>query len=359
MHITCPHCNATYEVGPVIKNALLVCFRCHTEFSVNEPSFTSENDSDERDAEQNRSLPLFEHIDNSSPKNKNRDKSAERASAEADEIDVAEEDVEEALDSSESSPDIEKSEERLDIELTEIENEPPAESSADEKSNGQVDLPEQAVSEEPPQSEPAASELEKPQEGPAVADEKDDTVPEPENNEPKPLAPARSRAAIWPWLIIILLIIGGSGFWIKKDLWLDNPWVRSVLINMHMAVEVRDRDWNIIPESVHGQWLTRDDQSRILMIEGRVANRLYCELSPPQIQVHFFDDSGLDQVLGEITLPITEPPAIEQLKHAPFERPVIDQVPVEAQGERGFFLVLDSLPKETADFTLTAVVKKR
>ena len=92
------------------------------------------------------------------------------------------------------------------------------------------------------------------------------------------------------------------------------------------------------------------------MIEGRVANRLYCELSPPRIQVHFFDDSGLDQVLGKITLAITEPPGIEQVKHAPFEVPDIDRVPVEAQGERGFFLVLDSLPERTADFTLTAVV---
>jgi len=128
---------------------------------------------------------------------------------------------------------------------------------------------------------------------------------------------------------------------------------------MHLPVQVRDKDWYIIPETVHGQWLTRDDESRILMIEGRVANRLYSELSPPQIQVHFFDDSGLDQLLGEVILPITEHHGIEQLKHEPFEMPDIDRVPVEAQGERGFFLVLDSPPERTADFALTAVVNKK
>ena len=261
MHITCPHCSAAYEVGPVIKNALLVCYRCHAEFSVDETLFEEKNDPLVT-TEQEASLPLFEHAEVKEPA---------------------------------------------------------------EGSTGDSETTEKEI----------------------ITAEEDDKTP---------LPPARKSAVIWPWLIFILLLIGGSGVWYKQDAWLDHPWVRSVLINIHLPVEVRDKDWRIVPESVHGQWLTRDDQSRILMIEGRVANQLYCELSPPRIQVHFFDDSGLDQVLGKITLAITEPPGIEQVKHAPFEVPDIDRVPVEAQGERGFFLVLDSLPERTADFTLTAVV---
>ena len=293
MHITCPHCNAAYEVGPVIKNALLVCYRCHAEFGIDKRQFEAREESSAA-TKQEESLPLFEHAENSTQGKSEEDEYSEKQ------------------------------------------------------------LPDDPIPEpKAPRPEPEkVANRESESEGlniTAAASE----------NDTNPLPPARKTAAIWPWLFFILLIIGGSGFWYKQDVWLDHAWVRSTLINMHLPVEVRDKDWQIVPESVHGQWLTRDDNSSILMIEGRVANRLFCELSPPMIQVNFFDDSGLDRILGETTLPITEPPSIEQVKHAPFEMPNIDRVPVEAQGERGFFLVIDSLPDRTADFTLTAVVIKR
>ena len=309
MHITCPHCSAAYEVGPVIKNALLVCYRCHTEFSVDETLVEAKNETPAT-TEQEESLPLFEHAETSHPEESETDESSKKQRREKS---VSEEKI--------RAPEPERAGKK------------------------------EAVSKTVADIEPA--EVKEPVEGSETTEEEIATV---EEDDKAPLPPARKSAVIWPWLIFILLVISGSGVWYKQDVWLDHPWVRSVLINMHLPVEVRDKDWRIVPESVHGQWLTRDDQSRILMIEGRVANRLYCELSPPRIQVHFFDDSGLDQVLGKITLAITEPPGIEQVKHAPFEMPDIDRVPVEAQGERGFFLVLDSLPERTADFTLTAVV---
>ncbi len=306
MHITCPHCSAAYEVGPVIKNALLVCYRCHTEFSVDETPVKVTNEPPVT-PEQEASLPLFERAETKSP--------------EADE-----------------SSKKQRHEKPVSEEKTRAHEPKPEPERATEN---------QAVSKAVADIEPA---------GIGEPAESSETT---EEDNKAALPPARKSVAIWPWLIFILLIIGGSGVWYKQDIWLDHPWVRSMLINMHLPVEVRDKDWRIVPESVHGQWLTRDDQSRILVIEGRVANRLYCELSPPQIQVHFFDDSGLDKVLGKVTLAITEPPGLEQVKHAPFEMPEIDRVPVEAQGERGFFLVLDSLPERTADFTLTAVVNSR
>lgn len=167
------------------------------------------------------------------------------------------------------------------------------------------------------------------------------------------LPPARADIVIWPWLVVMLLVIGSLGFWYKHEAWLDHPWVRSMLINMHLPVEVRDKDWLIIPESVQGHWLKRDDGSQVLIIQGRIENRLYCELPPPGILVQFFDDTGITENIGEKTLPITEPPSMEQVRHAPFTMPEHDRIPVEAQGQRGFFLVLESLPDSVADFTLT------
>jgi len=175
---------------------------------------------------------------------------------------------------------------------------------------------------------------------------------------PEPLAstpPVRKEMSIWPWLIIILLIISGAGFWYKQDVWLDHPWVRSVLINLHLPVTVRNKDWVIVPESVQGNWLKRDDGSQILLIQGRIENRLYCDLSPPKILVRFFDESGITDSLEERIMPITEPPSMEKVKHAPFVTPDLDKLAIEAQGQRGFFLVLESLPEQAADFTLNPV----
>jgi len=353
MHITCPHCSATYEVGPVIKNALLVCFRCHAEFNVDETPIEAKIDHPTA-VDQEKMLPLFGHVEKSPQERSEAEHSDEPHSEESASIeDVREPESESESEEAQTETNSEESgKEIVDIELTEFEEEkPPVTEPVDEP----VIEPVEAVAEKLSESEVEAPEK---IEEEATTTDDDVLTAEAELQKTAP-PPARSRAAIWPWLIAILLIIGGSGFWYKQDVWLDHPWVRSVLINMHLPVQVRDKDWHIIPDSVHGQWLTRDDESRVLVIEGRVANRLYSEVSPPQIQVHFFDDSGLDQVLGETTLAITEPPGIEQIKHAPFESPDIDRVPVEAQGERGFFLVLDALPERTADFTLTAVVRKK
>lgn len=188
-----------------------------------------------------------------------------------------------------------------------------------------------------------------------------DHVPEPNDKDmttsesPDPIPPARNDISIWPWLVVILLIISGAGFWYKQDAWLDHSWVRSVLINLHLPITVRDKDWVIVPESVQGNWLKRDDGSQVLIIQGRIENRLYCELSPPKILVRFFDESGISEPLEERIMPITEPPSMEKVKHAPFVTPGLDLVTVEAQGQRGFFLVLESLPERTADFTLNPI----
>ncbi|HKI59553.1 MAG TPA: hypothetical protein VKA23_00845, partial [Mariprofundaceae bacterium] len=64
---------------------------------------------------------------------------------------------------------------------------------------------------------------------------------------------------------------------------------------------------------------------------------------------------GITDSLEERVMPITEPPSMEKVKHAPFVTPDLDKVAIEAQGQRGFFLVLEALPEQAADFTLNPV----
>jgi len=336
MNISCPHCKAAYEIGTPIKNAVLVCHRCHTEFRMDEG--VVEHSEKNAARQQESSLPLFEHTDS-----QQRQAGSETGSA--------------TMEPSAQKRETSDIEEDSGIPVPAF-------------LEGNDEYAEQIKRENMPIPDPAivATGRERRKERLQTDEMSSVAANEPEesfNSQPESmvsvdetLPPARTDVVIWPWLIVILLVIGSVGFWYKKDAWLDQPWFRSVMINMHLPVEVRDKDWFIIPSSVQGHWLKRDDGSQVLVIQGRIENRLFCELQPPRILVRFFDDTGITDSLGEQLLPITEPPAVEQVKHAPFVTPPKDMVPVEAQGQRGFFLVVESPPERTADFTLSPVASR-
>lgn len=334
MRISCPHCSASYEVAALIKNAVLVCHRCHAEFSMEEkPIEVGEGPAA---SVQDSSLPLFER--NSAKKYGEETGTPPVAKTAADDDDI-----------------------------------PAFLSGADEYA-------EQIRREELPLAEPIAKGRSKKKRerqqltsaNEIVADAISDTTAE-KTAEQSPTAateiasddplvtsypPQRAEVALWPWMIAMLLVIGSVGFWYKKDAWLDNPWFRNVLMNIYLPVEVRDKDWFIIPGSVQGHWLKRDDGSQVLVVQGRVENLLYSKQAAPKILVRFYDDSGITDSLGEKLMPITEPPSMDQVRHAPFKTPPVDKVAVESQGQRGFFLVLEELPERTADFTLSPKVAR-
>lgn len=327
MRISCPQCKASYEVGTVIRNAVLVCHRCHTEFSMDQSQPETKEKEAVRDSE--KSLPLFESV---SQRKATADspQQPEPVTPAATEDDVpsflAGEHEYAALIRREAMPF----------------PQPPVKGES-----GRLRPP---ITEKPEIQEPDTSSA--PDNTPHIQLRAEDEV------GVAPTAPYRSNVEIWPWLIVMLLVIGSVGFWYKKDAWLDDPWFRSVLINLHLPVEVRDRDWFIIPSSVQGHWLERDDGSQVLIIEGRIENLLYCDLAPPKILVRFFDDTGITESLGEKLMAITEPPSMEQIRHAPFKLPDSDKIDIESQGQRGFFLVVENLPERTADFTLSPVAPK-
>lgn len=168
----------------------------------------------------------------------------------------------------------------------------------------------------------------------------------------------RKAVNIWPWLVAILLLIAVTGLWMNRDLWLDNPWIRSVMINAGLPVDVRDKDWRVMPESVRAQWIKRDDKSHVLVIDARVKNLLQCELPPPRIRVLVYGSDDPDRIVMERTMPITEPPLIDAIRHAPFVTPPENNLPVTARSDRGFILVLENLPKNAGDFSLLAVAEE-
>jgi len=179
------------------------------------------------------------------------------------------------------------------------------------------------------------------------------------SDEETPLLPPPPRTTphIMPWLLSILLIVTATGIWVRHDAWLDNPWLRSVLINIGLPIEVRDKDWHIQSESVHAQWVKRDDGSQVLVIEGRVKNLLQCELHLPAIHINIFANNNPKHLLLQRELPISQPPLMVTIHSTPYIAPPEDHLPVTALGDRGFTLVLKGLPKNAGDFTLSPIAR--
>lgn len=169
--------------------------------------------------------------------------------------------------------------------------------------------------------------------------------------------PQRKKMRIWPWLMIMLMLIFSAGFWLQKEAWLDNRWFRSTAINLGFPMPLRDKDWLVIPDSIQAEWITRDDTSKALLIRGRVKNLLTSELPAPTIEVTFFSDSHPDQKLGSRRLTITLQPGKLSIRRVPYAAPEADTIPVTPEGERKFVFLIESLPENSGDFILTARVQ--
>jgi len=169
--------------------------------------------------------------------------------------------------------------------------------------------------------------------------------------------PKRKRVRIWPWLMIMLTLIFSAGFWLQKDAWLDNRWFRSTAINLGFSMQLRDKDWRVIPDSIDAEWIRRDDASQALLIRGRVKNLLTSELPAPVIEVIFFSDLHPDQKLGSQRLIITVQPDKPSIQRVPYTAPEPNTLPVMPEGERKFVFLIESVPEHTGDFTLTARVR--
>ncbi len=166
-------------------------------------------------------------------------------------------------------------------------------------------------------------------------------------------APVRNTVHIWPWLLMILIVLAGSGFWVQKDAWLDNRWLRSSLINIGVAMPLRAKDWRIAPASVQSQWIIRADGSRRLLVRGTIENLLNSDMSLPKINMMFFSKTEPDKQIGNAVLDIILKPSDQQ---AADMIPARDIRPVAALGKRSFAIVAESVPEKTGDFTLMPVL---
>lgn len=309
MRVTCPECRTVYQLPEVEDDALLVCHRCNAEFRATAaPGETAGENMPHADP-----APEPEASETTPP-------------------------AEPAADAQDREPPVEDA--PVIIPAREV-----AASEPRERQDPAPNTPQNAEHDAPisPQAPEPASE--------AAETDSDDA------DEEFISPPARKKARILPWLIAVLLIIGGTGFWLNHDAWLDDPWLRSVLINIGMPLEVRDKDWHIDPDSVEATWLQRSGGDTVLVITGDVHNRLQSELLPPRIHVTLFARDNPDERILERDLIITRPPLMQAIRRTPYTPPPRDATPVPALGSRGFVLVLENMPQNAGNFTLSPLAR--
>lgn len=157
-----------------------------------------------------------------------------------------------------------------------------------------------------------------------------------------------------PWLLAVVMLIAGSGFWLNHEAWLDDPWLRSVLLNAGIEMEIRDKDWHIDPNSVSATWLEREGGATVLVITGEILNKLQTDLLPPLVHFTLYARDNPDELILERDLIITRPPLMQAIRQAPYSPPPRDDMPITALGKRGFILVLEDLPQNAGNFSLLA-----
>ena len=177
--------------------------------------------------------------------------------------------------------------------------------------------------------------------------------PEAKSTTPKnPIALQRKKARLWPWLTFVLCCLTGWGAFHYKDVWIQQTWVRNILLQAHYPLTPQPSDWLLLNQDTHRQWMERQDKSRVLVLTGMIKNQLMARQPLPALEVRFFDAPNTAST-QTLIMPITEPPGLPQIRHAPYHAPKADLVPVAAHATRPFTLVIEDVPEHTREFSVS------
>ncbi len=162
--------------------------------------------------------------------------------------------------------------------------------------------------------------------------------------EPVIAAPKKKKHRIWPWIVLILLLLMAAGVWFKKDTLIHQPAVRSALLKVGLSKTASDVDWFIDHQSIQMRWQKNSEGKQVLIIEGMIDNALAIPLPLPQFEASFDNPKKTPLLLPSI-LPMHLNEAIAQHGN---ENPSawLDQTPVAAHGSRLFILVLRDISPE-------------
>jgi hypothetical protein len=113
-------------------------------------------------------------------------------------------------------------------------------------------------------------------------------------------APKLKKHRIWPWISLILIIFIAAGLWVKRDAWMHQPMVRSILLKTGLSKTASGTDWYIDPATIQPRWSKDDNGKLVLIIAGKIENKLTLALPIPMFEVRFDDPQSKPFILPSI-----------------------------------------------------------
>lgn len=352
MRVICPHCQTIYQLQGLDPDVLLICHRCGTEFGLGEQPDSAQDIGaasliDQQTPDMFDSLPSRSASGQQAANNMGQNIFPGRALPEENLSPPAHEPAAESIGAADflAAGDIAALQPATSIKSVSPDN--AAEEQTDDLHvHGSAIIPAQeAWPVDPAATAPSAAAGTTDEQTVTFAGKRDDFRAGP---------PPRAKARIMPWLISVILLIAASGFWVNHKAWLDDPWLRSVLMNAGIKMQIRDKDWRVEPDSVSAVWIERKAGETALVITGEVHSLLQTALLPPLIHVTLYARDNPDEIIAERDEIITRPPLMQAIRQAPYTPPLRDDTPITALARRGFVLVLENLPQNAGNFTLEA-----
>jgi len=348
MIVSCPKCKAKYRFNTLIKNAILVCHRCGNEFNSNPETIIPQQAPDAPSLFTPKSNPPIAPLPHFLTKNShipeppsNDDKLEDETSEKTEKEQLSQEKKAKKPLSYDNRVEKQAENNKKEEISNNIEHNTPENPSIEEKETN-----ESQTTPEAPHEMIAPTHY---MDMPAKLDF--------ELTGEHFIRPQRRQARLWTWLIGVLCVISGIGVWQNIDQWQKQSWVRSAMINLQYPMPKQRSDWHIDKDNLHSQWITRQDKSRVLFIDGYVYNQILADQTPPTLQVGLLDMPN-SAPLSVRYMHITEPPSLPQIRHAPYTPPAVDNIPVSAHGKRAFTLIIEDIPEHIREISL-AVAKPR
>ncbi|MDQ6950106.1 MAG: hypothetical protein Q9M26_00405 [Mariprofundales bacterium] len=169
-----------------------------------------------------------------------------------------------------------------------------------------------------------------------------ETLPNP------PIAPSRRGGRLWPWLLLLLLLISGIGVVLNQQRWLNAPLLLSVRA---WWAPQRSLGWEIT--DIEPQWLPRHHAKPLLALTFNLHNHALFRRSPPPL-LSTFRTMDSHHIESPQVVVLMQHLTQKQLMQEPWIPPENDHSDLPANSYRHYSIIFNNAPKllKTIDLSL-------
>jgi len=215
-----------------------------------------------------------------------------------------------------------------------------------ESQPNKVLLEDQAQQTTPPEPKPSPAPIAIANDAPIIPATEDLSPPllspphrSPPHQSPQAMPAPQPRGKLWPWLLVLLLLISGIGFWLNHSRWMMAEIPLSVRA---WWAPQRSLGWKI--HDIHSQWVSRPQGKPLLTLSFTLENHTLFHRPPPPLLATFHTRNS-HHIASPRVIVLTQQPTQQQLMQTPWIPPQEDHRKVPANGRLSYTVVFNNPPK--------------